>query len=116
VKIPHDGGATLLVGDRPMTTTRYFLSYTGVKLPMNLVSPLTEADLKNRNTFMRASYDDQDRLTGWDKMVYGDVQLSHRYDYHPNGALKQAVIVMDEDTTVLDFDETGRAMTPSPSP
>ena len=96
-----------------MTTTRYFLSYTGVKLPLNLVSPLAEADLKNRNTFMRASYDDQDRLTGWDKMVYGDVQLSHRYDYHANGALKQAVIVMDEDTTVLVFDESGKALAPA---
>ena len=93
--------------------TRYFLSYSGVKLPLNLVGPLTEADLKNRNTFMRAFYDSQERLTGWDKMVYGDIQLSHRYDYHSNGALKQAVIVMDEDTTVLEFDEAGMVLAPS---
>ena len=92
------------------STLRYFLSYSGVKLPLNLVGPLGEADLKNRNTFMRAMFDDHDRLIGCDKLVYGDVQLTHRYEYHPNGALKRAEIVMDEDTTVLMFDEAGKVV------
>ena len=89
---------------------RYFLSYSGVKLPLRMVSPLDEGELRNRNTFMRATYDDADRMIGCDKLVYGDIQLSHRYQYHANGALKRAEIHMDEDITVLEFDETGQPL------
>ena len=40
---------------------RHFLTYTGIKLPLNLTTPLQEADLANRNTYFRAYYDAQDR-------------------------------------------------------
>ncbi|WP_043743870.1 DUF6156 family protein [Paramagnetospirillum magneticum] len=86
---------------------RYFVSYSGVKLPLRLVNPLEESDLGHRNTYMKAWFDAADRLVGCDKLVYGDVQISHRYQYHDNGALRRAEIFMDEDLTVMEFDETG---------
>lgn len=89
------------------TVCRYFLSYSGVKLPLKLVNPLDEADLGHRNTYMRAYYDSEDRLIGCDKLVYGDLSITHRYRYHPNGALQQAEITMDDETTVVRFDEAG---------
>lgn len=88
---------------------RHFLSYSGVKLPVRLVNPLEEGDLGHRNTYIRAWYDSGDRLLGWDKMVYGDVQISHRYHYHDNGALCRAEITMDDEETVMNFDTAGAA-------
>jgi len=87
---------------------RFFVSYSGVKLPFNLVNAIAREALSNRNTFIRAYYDKTGMLTGFDKVVYGEVELAHRYRYHGNGALSRADITMlDEDTTVLLFDETG---------
>ena len=84
------------------------MSYTGVKLPLKLVNPIEADALSNRNTFMRAYFNDAGLLMGFDKMVYGEVELAHRYVYHANGILKQAEIVMrDEDTVTLCFDEAG---------
>ena len=39
---------------------RYFLSYSGVSLPLRLVSPLAASELQNRNTYFRAVYDEAD--------------------------------------------------------
>lgn len=87
---------------------RYFISYSGVKLPLNLVNPVEEDALSNRNTFIRAYYNKSGALTGFDKLVYGEVELSHRYQYHPNGILRSALITMiEEDPVELIFDETG---------
>jgi hypothetical protein len=83
--------------------TRYYLTYSGVKLPFNLVTPLGAGEVENRNTYFKG-YFDADRLLGFDKMVYGEVELAHRYAYHDTGALKRAEITdIDGDTTVLEF-------------
>lgn len=82
---------------------RYFVTYSGVKLPLKLVDPLQAAGLSNRNTYFRAEYDDQERLIAVEKIVYGEVEMAHRYDYHPNGALKAAHVTMDGDTVVMEF-------------
>ena len=88
---------------------RYFLSYSGVKLPFNLVSPIPEEGLGHRNTYIRAFYDADDRLTGFEKVVYGEVELIHRYDYHPGGTLRRAEVAMlDEEPAMLEFDEAGQ--------
>jgi hypothetical protein len=86
-----------------MTTTKFFLSYTGVKLPLKLVGELDEAETRNRNTFIRASYDADDRLTRMEKMVYGDVELLHVYSYRPDGTLSRAEVTIDDETTAVDF-------------
>ena len=91
---------------------RFFTSYAGVKLPAKMVGEITEADLANRNTYFRAHYDADDRLTGFEQMVYGEVQLCHNYSFHPNGALAQAVVQVsaEDDPVTLEFDENGARM------
>ncbi|MDD4914456.1 MAG: DUF6156 family protein [Methylococcales bacterium] len=87
---------------------RYFISYSGIKLPLKLVTPITEAELQNRNTFFKAFFDEQDRLMLCQKLVYGEVELEHRYSYYGNGVLKAAEITdADGELTVLAFDEAG---------
>lgn len=87
----------------PAAQYRYFVTYSGVKLPLRLVNPLQEADLKNRNTYIRAQFDDQERLIAVEKLVYGEVELVHRYEYDQQGALKTAHITMDGETTAISF-------------
>jgi Family of unknown function (DUF6156) len=87
---------------------RFFVTYSGVKLPFNLVNAIEADSLSNRNTFIRAYFDTSGALTGFDKIVYGEIELAHRYEYHGNGALSRAVVTMlDEDSLVLHFDEAG---------
>lgn len=89
-------------------TQRAFLTYTGIKLPLNLTSPLDSDSVKNRNTYFLGHYDAQDRLCLVEKMVYGEVEMSHRYSYFDNGMLKSATITDAEgEENVLEFDETG---------
>lgn len=88
---------------------RYFLTYTGVGIPFRLVGPLDEAQVPNRNTFIRAWFDGDDQMIGFDKLVYGEVELAHRYAYHADGTLARAEIMMcDEDPVELVFDKSGQ--------
>jgi len=87
---------------------RFFVSYSGVKLPFNLVNAIAPDALSNRNTFIRAWFDRTGLLSGFEKLVYGEVELSHRYEYHGNGRLRRAEIVMlDEEPVAMSFDEAG---------
>lgn len=87
--------------------TRYFVTYSGIRPPARLVEPLDEAALANRNTFIRAHYDDADRLVGFEKMVYGAVELAHAYTWHADGRLASAKISMGGEESTLTFDEDG---------
>ena len=55
---------------------RYFLSYSGVSLPLKLLSPLAASELQNRNTYFRAVYDEAGKLVSCEKLVYGEVELN----------------------------------------
>lgn len=91
---------------------RYFVTYSGVKLPLKLSQPLDEAALSNRNTFFRAYFDNQEHMTGLQKLVYGEVELEHRYEYYDNGTLKQAEVIDAEgEATMLYFDDAGMPKT-----
>lgn len=93
---PHEGGA------------RFFVSYSGKRLPFNLINPIAPDALANRNTFIQAWFDETGALVGFDKLVYGEVELSHRYEYHDNGRLRRAEIAMlDEARIAVCFDEAG---------
>ncbi len=85
----------------------FFVTYTGVKMPFKLVEPIPAAALTHRNTFIKAWFDAGGALMGFDKMVYGEIELAHRYSYHGNGALRRAEVSMDEETVVACFDEAG---------
>jgi hypothetical protein len=94
------------MGDELQMECRYFVTYSGVKLPLKLCQPLEEAALSNRNTFFRAWYDALDRITGFQKMVYGEVELEHRYKYDENNALMMAEIIdVEGEVTVMNFDK-----------
>ncbi len=87
---------------------RYFLTYSGVKLPLKLCQPLEDEAIANRNTYFQAWFDGQDRVTTLQKMVYGEIEMEHRYRYHDNGQLATAEIVDAEgDVKAVNFDESG---------
>jgi hypothetical protein len=89
-------------------TSRFFVTYTGVKLPFKLVNELQASEVENRNTFFRGYFDAKDRLTGFDKLAYGEIELAHRYTYRDNGKLSAAEITdIDGETTLLIFDAEG---------
>jgi len=95
-----------LAGER-----RYFLTYSGVKLPFKLSSPLEPSQVENRNTYFVGYYDGEGRLTGFHKMVYGEVELTHRYTYDETGTLRRAEVSdIDEEVTLLEFDQDGRTI------
>jgi hypothetical protein len=86
----------------PMPSLRYFLTYSGVRLPLSLVEELPADALRNRNTYFQAAYDETDRLLWLEKLVYGEVELRHDYVYDAQGALCQATIHSpDEEPQVL---------------
>jgi hypothetical protein len=94
--------------DEGQQECRFFLSYSGVKLPFNLVNSIEPDALSNRNTFIRAWFDRSGMLNGFDKLVYGEVELSHRYEYHGSGRLRRVEIVMlDEEPVAMTFDDSG---------
>ncbi len=89
-------------------TSRFFVTYTGVRLPFRLVNELEAGEVENRNTFIRGYFDEQGRITGFDKLAYGDIELQHRYTYHDNGKLSTAEITdIDGETMMLVFDAQG---------
>lgn len=89
--------------------SRYFISYSGVKLPLKLVNEIEEGGLENRNTFFKGYYDAQDRLIRCEKLVYGETELLHNYEYDDNNVLRQAEITdADGELTLLTFDEQGQ--------
>ncbi len=100
--------------DIAMFTCRHFITYSGMQLPFRLVDEIDDAHLGHRNTFTRAWFDDWGALIGFDKIVYGEVELQHRYTYHGNGALAVAEVAMlDEGPVCACFNESGAAVTES---
>jgi hypothetical protein len=61
----------------PAARERYFLTYRGARLPLQLTEELLAESLGHRNTYFRAHYDAQDRMLCCEKLVYGEVELSH---------------------------------------
>ncbi len=89
------------------TDFRYFVSYSGIKLPLKLVNEITEDSLNNRNTYYRSRFDAQDRMLLCQKIVYGEVESEHQYQYYDNGVLKSAQITEDDEVREIYFNESG---------
>jgi len=97
--------------DETFENCRYFLTYTGVKLPLTLLNELTPGQLENRITFFQGSYDAEDRLVRLRKRVYGEIEMEHRYEYDPGGVLRRAEIIdVDGEVTVMAFDGEGKLL------
>ena len=87
---------------------RYFVSYSGTTLPPRLVSAIPADGLAHRNTFIRAYFSASGLLVGFDKVVYGEVELAHRYERYGNGGVSRArIFVPDEAPVSLEFGEDG---------
>lgn len=85
-------------------TTRYFTSYSGARLPLNLVGELTVDAMGNRNTFYCGMFDANGVLMRCEKVVYGEVEVSHDYRYHADGRLAQALIQNgDDEPETIDY-------------
>ena len=90
----------------PHAQRRYFISYSGVRLPLNFVNEIDETDTENRNTYFCAFYDGKGTMVGCEKRVYGEIEFEHRYSYHPNGRLQRARITLgDEAPQYIDYPE-----------
>jgi hypothetical protein len=96
---------------RQSEIVRYFVAYTGVKLPFKLINELEPSEVENRNTYFKGYFDTQGRPTGFDKLAYGEIELMHRYEYHENGRLSVAEITdIDGEVTMLLFDSNGNPL------
>jgi hypothetical protein len=84
-------------------TRRYFVTYSGVKLPLKLVNEISEESLQNRNTYYCGHFDADDKIVCCQKIVYDEVESEHLYSYHDNGALKLAEITEEDETRELSF-------------
>jgi hypothetical protein len=88
---------------------RHYLTYKGVSLPLSLLTPLEPEQIANRNTYFRGYFDEQGRLVGVQKIVYGELELEHRYRYDDDGKLRVAELTDAEgEVTLLRLDETGK--------
>ncbi|GAB4063174.1 DUF6156 family protein [Uliginosibacterium sediminicola] len=88
---------------------RYFLSYSGIKLPLQLLEELPADALRNRNTWFRACYDEAGRMISCEKLVYGEVEMRHDYRWSAAGTLLEARIQgpdEDEDAQIIQFGES----------
>jgi hypothetical protein len=84
------------------------LAYRGTRLPLQLTEELPAESLGHRNTYFRAHYDAQDRMLCCEKLVYGEVELSHHYEYDAAGRLHRAVITVgDDEPRTLDLPPHG---------
>jgi len=91
--------------EEPSGTCRYFVTYSGVKLPLRLLNELEAAQLNNRNTYFRGYFNDQERLIKLQKVVYSEIEMEHHYSYSNDGTLKHAEIIDAEgEVTVMTFD------------
>jgi len=89
---------------------RYFVTYSGVSLPLKLVNELAANETANRNTYFRAAFDPEGRLSLCQKVVYNEVELEHRYSYCDSGQLSRAEIVMDGECSVIEYDKAGNRL------
>jgi hypothetical protein len=96
------------MNDETIDDCRLFVTYSGVKPPSRLVNPIEPDALSNRNTYIRAWFAPGDQLLRFEKIVYGEVELTHAYEYDGAGVLRRAVVTLqDEDPVVMNYDETG---------
>ena len=94
--------------EKPETYDNYYLSYSGTKLPLKLVNPLSLDEVENRNTYFGAQTDALGRTTLIHRVVYGEIDLEHRYGYYASGALSWAEILDSEgEIRRLSFTENG---------
>lgn len=94
-----------MMDSKQLLLCRHYVSYSGIKLPLKLITPLDDESLDKRITYFRGYYNAQEQLMVVEKVVYGEIEFEHRYDYYPDGRLKSAEL-REEDAAprVLQFE------------
>jgi len=76
-----------------------------------MVSPIDLAATENRNTWFGVCVDEAGRTALIQKRVYGELELSHRYEYDEKGRLCLAEIInVDNEGRRLSFDADGQVI------
>ena len=71
---------------------------------LQLVEELEEGALRNRNTWFVAEYDVAGRVLYIEKRVYGEIEMTHDYEYAANGTLARATIhIGDDDPQIMEL-------------
>lgn len=82
---------------------KYYLSYSGVRLPLKMVGELEPTEIHLRNTWFGAITDEKGQTVVIHKIVYGELELEHNYQYHSDGRLAKVQIF---DSQLEDEDQT----------
>lgn len=82
---------------------RFFISYSGMKLPLNLVNEISPEQMHNRNTYFKATYDDNGKMLLCQKIVYNEVDVQHEYEYSLDGTLIFARITEGDEVRELNL-------------
>jgi YD repeat-containing protein len=95
----------LMTDNKQFLVCRHYVTYTGVRLPLKLITPLDDDSLDKRITYFRGYYSEQEQLMAVEKVVYDEVEFEHRYQYHADGRLKSAEMrEADEEPNVIEFE------------
>lgn len=87
----------------------FYLSYSGISLPLKLVSPIDAASTQNRNTFFAEKQNADGLSIEIAKFTYGEMDLLHKYIYDESGMIVKAEITDGEgEIQHLSFDSQGR--------
>lgn len=78
---------------------RYYLSYSGIDLPLKLVGDLLPGEVENRNTYFGVLVDTQNQPVLIHKVVYGEVYLQHIYEFDDSQTLISATITTEDGDT-----------------
>ena len=78
--VTYDGGCPWEPNDFPADCSPFCL-YSGVKLPLKLHTELDDDGLRHRITFFRGHYTADESLSRVEKVVYGEIEFTHDYQY-----------------------------------
>lgn len=84
----------------------YYVTYSGVGLPLKLVSPIDENDLYLRNTYFRQYTNDQNQKIIIEKIVHGRVEMVHKYTYdQENRVIEVEITDTDEEPKKIQLNQ-----------
>ena len=92
----------------PQLDRRYFTTYSGTSLPLKLLNELDHESLENRITYFTAYFDEQERLRVIEKVVYGEIEFSHHYEYRNDNLIQATLTEEGEEPRIMMFDQTNQ--------
>src|SRR5262245_10436059 len=91
----------------------YYLGWGGYWHPVGLAHRISEEKADEMHAsglvYLVGYFDEMGRLVRVVKMLGGEVFFEYNYSYHDNGRLKSARVERGGRTTLLEYDERGRA-------